>query len=111
MHAATHMITILGTFDRRWTEESLKEYARKKIQNDIFSTFHASLEEFNARYPDVKVSVYISCLPSEVSRRIISKWFKDHPLEPGLSVTWFGIDEENSLFDKNKMSEFAVMLA
>lgn len=110
MHVATHMITILGTFDRRWTEESLKEYVRKKIQNDIFSTFHASLEEFNARYPDVKVSVYISCLPSEVSRKIINKWFKDHPPEPGLRVTWFGIDEINSLFDKNKMSEFPVML-
>lgn len=105
MYLATHIITVKGTFDKSiWTEESLKKYVKDKIKSNIFETFHADMEYFNVIKNNVDVSVYISCLPSEVNKSIISKWLKENVIENGIRVTWFNIEEINCLFEPNELS-------
>lgn len=105
MHIATHLINVKGTFDRNiWTMESLKRYVNKKIKSNIFETFHTDIESFNVTKNNIDVSVYISCLPSEVKKSIVSKWLKENIIENGIRVTWFNIEEINCFFEPNKFS-------
>ncbi len=112
MHiVATHLVTVKGTFDKNiWSENTLLGYINKKIKNNIFSTFHTSSDWVKINKNNVDVSVYISCYPSEVNKKIVLEWVKDNITEAGLKVTWFGIEEINSKVDRNKMSKFSVLL-
>jgi thymidylate synthase len=97
MHVATHLIKIKGNFDKNiWTEDKLDKYVRSKISGDITNFYRADLELFGIEDEVVNVWVFVSALPSEVSKDIIDKWLKNHINEEGITVTGFEIEE---LFD------------
>jgi hypothetical protein len=97
MHIATHLIKIKGKINRNiWTEDKLGEYIRSKIDDNITSFYRADLELFGIEDDVVNVWVFVSALPSEVSRDIIDKWLNDHIKEEGITVTEFEIED---LFD------------
>ncbi|MBU4338998.1 hypothetical protein KKD57_05600 [Patescibacteria group bacterium] len=91
MVIATHLIKIKGDFDvRKWTEKKLEEYVRQKIK-EIDSSFHTDLELFQIQDNNIKVWVYISALPSEVSDKIVGDWIKTHLKEEGIETKEFKI--------------------
>lgn len=108
MHIATHIIKIKGKIDKNiWTEDKLDKYVRSKIDGDITSFYHADLELFGIEDNIINVWVFVSALPSEVSRDIVDKWLNDHIKEDGINVTSFEIEE---LFDLAHPKETFVAL-
>ena len=108
MHIATHLIKIKGKIDKNiWTEDKLDKYVRSKIDGDITNFYHADLELFGIEDEVVNVWVFVSALPSEVSRDIIDKWLKNHIKEEGITATEFEIEE---LFDLAHPKETFVAL-
>jgi hypothetical protein len=103
MNIATHIIRIKGKFDKDiWTEEKLEKYVRSKIRDDITSFYHADLELFGIDEEVINVWVFVSVLPSNVTRDIIDKWLINHIKEEGIAVTDFEIEEIfNLLHPKN----------
>jgi thymidylate synthase len=100
MTIATHLIKINGKFDKNiWTEDKLENYVRSKIEDDIKSFYHTDLELFGIDDEIINVWVFVSALPSEVSRDIVGKWLNDHIKEEGIVVTSFEIEERFSLLD------------
>lgn len=98
MKIATHLIEINGKFDKNiWTKEKLEVYVRSKIECDIDKLYHADLELFKIDDEIIDVWVFISALPSEVTRDIIGKWIKDHITEEGITVIDFEIEERFNL--------------
>lgn len=108
MHIATHLIKIKGKFSKDiWTEEKLDKYVRSKIGGDIKNFYHADLELFGIEDDVINVWVFVSALPSEVSRDIVDKWLSDHVNEKGITVTDFEIEER---FDLNHPKDVFVTL-
>ncbi len=102
MSIATHLIKIKGTFDKNiWgydvekLNEILKEFVKTKIKFEIDSYYHADLELFIIDDNKIDVWVFISALPSCVSKNIIGKWLKDHINKEGITVSDFEIEERN----------------
>jgi hypothetical protein len=109
MHIATHLIKIKGKIDRNiWTEEKLKSFVISKIDCDIRRFYHADLELFGIEDEIVNVWVFVSALPSEVSRDLISKWLDDHIKEDGIDITSFEIEKIFDLIHPNH--EFVTLL-
>jgi hypothetical protein len=108
MHVATHLIKIEGRFDNDiWTKDKLEKYVRSKIEYDIEKFFHADLELFGIDDEIINVWIYISALPSEVSKDIVSKWLSNHIKEEGITVTCFNIEER---FNRLNQEEIFVTL-
>jgi len=98
MVIATHIIKINGKFDKNiWTKEKLEVYVRSKIECDIEKLYYADLELFNVDNEIINVWVFVSALPSEVTRDIVGKWIKDHITEEGITMTEFEIEERYNL--------------
>jgi len=108
MRIATHLIKIKGKIDKDiWTEEKLKTYVESKIDSEMQSLYHADLELFRVKDEIVNVWVFISALPSEVSKDIICKWLNNHIKEDGISVTSLDIEKR---FDLTNQKETFVTL-
>lgn len=100
MHVATHLIKIKGKIDKNiWTKEKLKNYILSKIRSDILSFYHTDLELFEIDDEVVNVWVYISTLPSKVSKDIICNWLNFYIKEDGIDVTSFEIEKIFDLTD------------
>lgn len=98
MNIATHLIKIKGKFDKNiWTEEELKNYVKSKIGGDIQSFYHADLELFGIEDEVINVWVFVSALPSKVSKDIIDKWLDNRIKEEGITVTDVEIEERFDL--------------
>lgn len=100
MHIATHLIKIKGKIDKNiWIKEKLKDYVLSKIRGDTPSFYHTDLELFSVDDDVVNVWVYVSALPSNVSKDIICNWLKSYIKEDGLNVTSFEIEKLIDLAD------------
>lgn len=111
MVIATHLIKIKGKADIFiWPEKKLKNHVIKKIKMEIEPSFHASLELFKLDSGNVEVWVFVSALPSEVSKNIVEKWLSDHIMEKGLKVDSFEIKEVASLTDANVNKNMFIVL-
>lgn len=119
MSVATHLVKVKGTFDQeKWTEEMLKDYVRKKIrvketinegEDGIYITFHPDLELFQVEKNTIKVWVFVTGFPSEVTNEIVGKWLSDNIKENGLKVESFEIKEMAKLWDVGKTKNFCVI--
>ncbi len=102
MSVATHIVKVNGTFDpKKWTKETLKNYVKKKIkvketifgdEEGIFITFHPDLELFQVEKNTIKIWVFVTGYPSEVTNKIVEKWLTDNIKEDGLKVKSFEIE-------------------
>lgn len=100
MPIATHLIKIRCHIDtEKWTEETLKEYVKKKIINEIDPSFHTSLELFSIKDDDAKIWVYISALPSEVKEDIVKEWLDNNVKEDNITVKEFEIVDTTNMLD------------
>lgn len=100
MAIATHLIKIKGSLDKeKRTEENIKNYIDKKLEDEIESFYHADLELFRVNDNDVEVWVYLSALPSEATECVIRKWLNDHIKEDGVALKDFEIVEVANLLD------------
>ena len=90
---ATHLIKIKGTFNECWTEERIEELVDEKINNEIDKIYHANLEKFQINGSDIEVWVLIIAFPSEVTKKVVTEWFKEHIKEEGITVKDFVIRE------------------
>jgi hypothetical protein len=94
MTVATHRIKIFGSFEKKkWDENKIKKYVRKKIICNINDSFHTNLELFKIIEDKIEVNVLIFALPSEVSNEIIEKWLKQNITEDGITVMHFSIEK------------------
>lgn len=108
MRPATHLIKINGTYNEsKWNEVTLKEYVRKKIQDEIEDVLHPELELFQAENGDVNVWMYIRALPSEATHPIVEKWLENHIKEEGITVKGFMIEIISVWWERN---DFAILL-
>lgn len=99
---ATHLIKIYGEINVFiWPEKKLRSYVNRKIRTEIEPVLHPDLELFRLSDERIEILVYISALPSEVSRDIVGKWIKDHIVERGLSVENFEIEIIASKIDRD----------
>lgn len=103
MTVATHLIKIKGTFDKNiWghgekvLNETLKEYIKTKIKNEIFSSYHADLELFKIDDDKIEVWVYINSPPLSTLKDMIEKWIHDHINEEGIVATDIEVEERFS---------------
>ena len=109
MNIATHLIKIRGTFDKDiWKEEELKDYVKSKIKKEIENVLYPDLELFKVDKDTAEVWVFISALPSEVTRDVIYKWLEYHITEKGLSIIDFEVEERCNLLDQN--NKFLVLI-
>lgn len=97
MHIATHVIKIKGNADKNlWTKDKLEKYIRSKIDR-VQSFYHANLELFTIDDEVVNVWIFVSALPSEVSKDIICKWLSNHIKEDGITLTNLEIEKKFDL--------------
>jgi hypothetical protein len=108
MHIATHLIKVTGEFDPAlWNPETLRSYVTEKLKEMDYidqyglkqsSTFHPDIELFDATPENtIRVWLFITGLPSEVSQKIVDKWALDHITEKGLTVKKIEIEIINDL--------------
>lgn len=105
MTIATHLIKIKGTFDRniwghedKFLNETLKEYVKTKIKNEIFSSYHADLELFKIDDDKIEVWVFINSPPISTLKDIVEKWLDDHVNDEGIMATDVEIEEKFNLY-------------
>ena len=96
MAFATHLIKVKGEFDKeKWSEEELKEYVDKKIE-EIDSFFHPDLELFsvNMKENTIEVWVFIQTISETKDLKKHSKrWLKNHIKEREITVKNLEIEE------------------
>lgn len=106
MAIATHLIKIKGTFDKNiWgyeektLNETLKEYVKTKIKNEVDKYYHADLELFKIDDNKIEIWVFVEAILSSVSKNTIERWLNDHINEEGITVTDFEIEEKIGQLD------------
>jgi hypothetical protein len=102
MVVATHLIKVKGEFNTSiWNSYTLKSYVMNKIQ-EIDYSLHPDLELFDVKNNNINVWIYLSALPSEVSRKIVDEWAFKHISEEGLIVKEISIEV---IFDMTKQHQ------
>lgn len=108
MPIATHLIKVKGEIGQ-WSHDDLKEYVDEKIVNEIDMSFYATLEKFEVKGNHAEVWVYVHAFPSEILKKVIEGWLKDHTKESGINVKGFEIVEVANLLNR-PAHEFCIFL-